>query len=179
MHQNIRTARPLTYQFIVWKDDASLPAMFNLLCSSTNQLLFKMKFCNQSNHYENYGRFNGPHHVPTTKSTLLVVNEDEWYTKEGCAKSMKDTLYAQQYGKRHLSGWSDIEQQKIRPVALAIVELHESEGIRQAGSLSVSRKFRWINFFLKFCSNFLKAFRINLKAFLGLVLPNQYCHIVM
>jgi len=25
----------------------------------------------------------------------------------------------------------------------------------------------------------MKAFRINLKAFLGLGLPNQYCHIVM
>jgi len=31
-----------------------LPAMSNLLCSSTNQQLFKKNFCNQSNHYENY-----------------------------------------------------------------------------------------------------------------------------
>ena len=28
----------------------------------------------------------------------------------------------------------------------------------------------------EFCSNFLKAFRANLKACLGLVMPNQYCH---
>jgi len=32
---------PPTYLFIVWREDASLPAMFNLLCSSTNQQLFK------------------------------------------------------------------------------------------------------------------------------------------
>jgi len=33
------------------KEDASLPAMFNPLFSSTNQQLFKMNFCNQSSHY--------------------------------------------------------------------------------------------------------------------------------
>jgi len=42
--------------------------------------------------------------VPTTKLTLFVVNKDEWYTKEGRAKSMKDALYVQRYGKRHPSG---------------------------------------------------------------------------
>jgi len=60
-----------------------------------------------------------------------MVNKDEWDTKEGRGKSMNN---AQQYGKRHLSGWSEVEQRKIKPVALAIVELLESEGIRQAGS---------------------------------------------
>jgi len=39
-----------------------------------------------------------------TKSTLFVVNKDQWYTKEGCAKSMNNALYVQQYGKRHLLG---------------------------------------------------------------------------
>jgi len=47
---------------------------------------------------------NGSHHVPTTKSTLFMVNKDEWDTKEGHGKSMKNALYVQQYGKRHLSG---------------------------------------------------------------------------
>jgi len=75
------TACP-TYVFIVWKEDVSLPAMFNLLCSSTNQQLFKKNFCNQSSHYKNYGRIIGSHNVPTTKLTLFVVNKDEWYTKE-------------------------------------------------------------------------------------------------
>jgi len=33
------------------KEDTSLPAMFNLLLSSTNQPLFKRNFCDQSSHY--------------------------------------------------------------------------------------------------------------------------------
>jgi len=33
------------------------------------------------------------HHVPATKSTLFVVNKDEWDTKEGRGKSMKNALY--------------------------------------------------------------------------------------
>jgi len=44
---------------------------------------------------------NGSHHV---QSTLFVVNKDEWDTKEGSGKSMKNALHVQQYGKRHLSG---------------------------------------------------------------------------
>jgi len=100
----------------------------------------KKNFCYQSSHYENYRRFNGSHHVPTTKLTLFVVNKDEWYTKEGCSKFMKNALFVQRYGKRHLLGWSNIEQQKkIKPVALAIVELRESEGIRQVGRQLVSQ----------------------------------------
>jgi len=55
--------------------------------------VYKNNFCNQSSHYENYGRFNGSHDVPTTKLTLFVVYTYEWYTKEGCGKSMKNTLY--------------------------------------------------------------------------------------
>jgi len=39
-------------------------------------------------------------------------NKDEWDTKEGRGKSMKNALYVQRYGKRHLSGWSDVEQWK-------------------------------------------------------------------
>jgi len=71
------------------------------------------------------------------------------------------------------------KSKKIRPVALAIVEVREYEGIRQAGRQLVSQKIPLNKFLFKFCSNFLKAFRINLKAFMGLLLPNQYCHIIM
>jgi len=53
---------------------------------------------------------------------------DEWDTMEGPGKSMKNALYVQRHGKRYLSGWSDIEQWRINPIALAIVELCESEG---------------------------------------------------
>jgi len=37
---------------------------------------------------------------------------------------MKNALYVQLYGRRHLSGWSDVKQWKIKSVALAIVKLH-------------------------------------------------------
>jgi len=47
---------------------------------------------------------NGSHHVPTTKSKLFMVNKDKWDTKEGRGKSMKNALYVQRYGKRHLLG---------------------------------------------------------------------------
>jgi len=58
---------------------ASLPAVFNLLYSSTNQQLFEKNLCNQSNYYENYRRFsvmNGSHYVSTTKLTLFTVSKD-------------------------------------------------------------------------------------------------------
>jgi len=43
----------------------------------------------------------------------FAVSKDEWDTKEGSGKSIKNALYVQQYGKRHLLGWSksNIEQQ--------------------------------------------------------------------
>jgi len=43
------------------------------------------------------------------KSILFAVSKDEWDTKEDTGKSMKNTLYVRQYGKRHLSGWSEIK----------------------------------------------------------------------
>jgi len=47
---------------------------------------------------------------------------------------MKNALRIQRYDKRHLSGWIDVKQQKIKPITLAIVKLGKSEGIRQAVS---------------------------------------------
>jgi len=66
--------------------------------------------------------------VPTTKLTLFVLNKGEWYTKEGRGKSMKNALYGMLKGTSRAEAMSNSE--KIRPVALAIVELRESEGIR-------------------------------------------------
>jgi len=57
---------------------------------------------------------------------------------------------------------------KIKPVGIAVIELRLTEGISQ----SVSHKKIPLNkFFLKFRGNFLKAFRVDLKAYLGLVSP--------
>jgi len=67
--------------------------------------------------------------VPTTKSTLFVVNKDEWYTKEGSGKSMKNALHVQRYAPLGLK-----QRPTAKPVVIAIVELHKSEGIRQAVS---------------------------------------------
>jgi len=38
--------------------------------------------------------WNWNHHVPTTKSTPFMGSKDEWDTKEGYGKSMKNVLYA-------------------------------------------------------------------------------------
>ena len=57
--------------------------------------------------------------------------------------------------------------EKIKPVALVIIELRLSEGISQ----SVSRKFHK-TFFFKFRSNFLEAFQIVPALLLSLVIPN-------
>jgi len=97
-----------------------------------NQQLFKKNFFNQSS--RTISVTNGSHHVPTTKSTLFVVNKDEWDTKEGRGKSTKNALHVQRYGKG--TSWAEAmsNNEKINPIALAIVQLRESEGIRQAGS---------------------------------------------
>jgi len=42
--------------------------------------------------------------MPTTKSTLFVESKDEWDTKEGTGKSMKNALHVQRCGTRHLLG---------------------------------------------------------------------------
>ena len=55
-------------------------------------------------HYE-----GKPSHA-IAKSTLFAVSKDEWDTKEGTGKSMKDALYVLWYTKRHLPGQSDIKQ---------------------------------------------------------------------
>ena len=68
-----------------------------------------------------------PSHA-TTKLTLFAVSKDEWDTKEDTGKSMKNVLYIL---KKHISGRSNIEGEKIKPIALAVIELWQSEGISQ------------------------------------------------
>jgi len=40
----------------------------------------------------------------TAKLTLFVVSKDDWNTKEGTGKSIKNALRVSWYDKRHLSG---------------------------------------------------------------------------
>jgi len=120
--------------FIIWKEDALLPAMFNLLCSSTNQQLSKKNFCNQSSHYENNGQFN-------EAITCLPLNwHFSWWPKmngtQRRAVLSPWRTHCMYNGMAKGASWAEAtsNSKKIRLIALAVVELHESEGIRQAGS---------------------------------------------
>ena len=72
-----------------------------------------------------------------TRSKLFAVSKDELDTKEDTGKSILNALYVLRYTKRHLSGQSDINSEKIKPIALAVIKLRLSDGISQA----ISRKF--------------------------------------
>jgi len=100
----------------------SLSAMFDLLPSSTNQELFEKHLCNKSSHYEKYRQFfitqRKPSHA-TTKLMLFPVSKDQWNTKEDTGKSLKNELHVLRCAKRHLSGWSDVEQSKNQACSLS------------------------------------------------------------
>jgi len=110
---------------IVWNRSIhcpSLSAMFNSLHSSTNQEIFEKHLCNKSSHYEKYRQFLITQRKPlcaTTKLTLFTVSKDEWNTKEDTGKSLKNLLHILQCAKRHLSGWSDVEQWKNQARSLS------------------------------------------------------------
>jgi len=87
-----------------------------------------------------------------SKLTLFAVSKDEWNTKEDTSK----------YAKRHLLGRSNIEQWKIKPVALLFIELQVTEGISCLLSQSVE--------------NSIASFWKHLGCSQGLFgLTNQYC----
>jgi len=65
----------------------------------------------------------------TAKSTLFIVSKDEWDTKEGTGKSMKNVLYVLQYA--HLGMKRRRTVKKTKPIALAVIKLRLSEGIMQ------------------------------------------------
>ena len=117
--------------------------MFN---SSTNQKLFKKHLCNQNSNYEKYGRFSLQREPSrtTAKLTLFAANKDEWDTKEDTGKSMKNALCCDMpKGTSRAEATSNSE--KIKPIALAVIELRLSKGISQSVSqsftCSVSGKF--------------------------------------
>jgi len=78
-----------------------VPAMFNSLHSSTNKQLLKISSAIKVPP-RTISITNGSNCMPATKSTLFAMSKDEWDT-EGPVKSMKNVLYVQRYGKRHLS----------------------------------------------------------------------------
>jgi len=72
--------------------------------------------------------YNRRHHA---KLTLFLVSKDEWDTKKGPGKSMKNVLHAQRDGKR---AEARLNSEKVKPVASAIVKLCLSESVRQPDS---------------------------------------------
>ena len=60
-----------------------------------------------------------------------------------------------------------LNSEEIKPVAIAIIELRLSEGMRERVSQSLEKSAN-----LKFRNYLMEEFRIDLKTFLGLAMPN-------
>jgi len=67
---------------IVWKEDTSLPAMYNPLYSSTNQQLFEKNLCNQSSQYEINRPFSCYEWKPS-HAYQTIYGEQRWMGHEG------------------------------------------------------------------------------------------------
>jgi len=159
----------------------SLSGVFDSLHSLTNYTAVRIKNCLKS-HFEKYGQFLITQRKPscaTTKLMLFTVGRDEWNTKEDTGKSLKNALHVLRYAKRHLLGWSDVEHWKNQTrslsrywATLAWRQAGWRVGRRaggQAGRPAVSQSVE-NSVKKKFRGNFLKAFRVDLKACLGLVI---------
>ena len=134
---------------------ASLLAVFNSLHNVMNQELFEKHLCNQSSHYKKYGRFPLWREAITCYCQIdTFCCQQRWMGHKGGHWWMHCTYCGVPKGTCPAEAMSNSE--KIKPIALAIIKVHLSEGISQ------------FNFFLKFCSNLLKAFRVDLKACLAL-----------
>ena len=69
----------------------------------------------------------GSHHVLPPKLPLFSVSKDEWDTMEDTGKSMKNAYCGMPKGTSWVEAMSNSE--KIKPVALAVIELRLSEDI--------------------------------------------------
>ena len=101
----------------------------------------------------------------TIKLTLFTVSEDEWNTKEDTGKSLKDALHILRHIKRHLSGWSNVEQWKNQAHSWSHYQVTQAQT-----SFQIDQKC-----FKKLSQNFKKYLPACLPAADFLVLPNQYC----
>jgi len=85
-----------------------------------NREVFEKQLYNQSSQYRKFSIRKRKSSRATTKLTCLAVRKDEWSTKKGTDKSMKNALYALGCAKRHEV---TLNSEKIKPVALVIAEL--------------------------------------------------------
>jgi len=94
------------YVFIIWKEDSSSTQYAAVWINNCLKRISAIKVATMKItddfHYDIM-------YLPQ-KSTLFVESKDKWDTKEGTGKSMKNALYVQWCGKRHLLGRSNIEQ---------------------------------------------------------------------
>ena len=83
-----------------------------------------------------------------TTELTLSVSKDEWNTKEDTGKPLKNTLQVVRHEcgmpKGTFQAEATLNSEKIKPVALAVIELCLTEGISQA----VSQKKIPLNYFL-------------------------------
>ena len=109
--------------------------MFNLLHSSTNQELFEKHLCNQSSHqgshYKNYKLLLLRREAITSYCQINTFC-CEWNAKEVTGKSMKNVLYILQCTKGTSWVKAMSNSEKIKPIALTVIELCLSEGISQS-----------------------------------------------
>jgi len=88
--------------------------------------LFKKHLCNQNSHYEKHLLCKGSHHV-VPPNQHFTVSKDEWNTKEGTGKLMKNVLYILGYAKKHLLGWSDVQKwKKSSSLSHCQITLHQA-----------------------------------------------------
>jgi len=121
-----------------WKDapsHASVLAMFNTLHSSMNQQLIEKNLCNQSNHYENYGQFL----LQIEAITCVLQNQHFlWWAKvngtkrRALVRPWRVHFMNSSASKGASRDEATSNSKKIKPIALVVIELHLSEGIRQA-----------------------------------------------
>ena len=57
-------------------------------------------------------------------------NQEQRRTKVSFGRTMMRVLELQRLVKRHISGQSDVESEEIEPLALLVIELRLSKGIR-------------------------------------------------
>jgi len=119
---------PKLHQLLSEKEDA---AMFKPLYSNTNQQLLK-NFCNQSSPYENYTWFPLQMCIPQNQHFSRWAKINGTQRRALVSPWRMHCVYS---GMAKGTSWVEAtsNSKKIKPVALAIVELCKSEGISQSG----------------------------------------------
>jgi len=118
---------------IVWK----VKYLFITFYCQRHSTRYTAVWINNYFHYERSGYdfcFKRNPSRATAKSTLFTVSKDEWDTKEDIGKSTKNALYVLRCVKDISRDEATLNRENIKPVALAVIKLRWSEGIRQAVS---------------------------------------------